>query len=254
MFALKKTIAAFLMPLPFMLFIGLTGLLVLWFTRHKFIASLLILIAFAGILLASLKPVSSVLLAHMEQQYKGYIPSTQPVDYIMVLGHGHVMDNHQPITSRLSRTALVRLTEGIRILRLHPEAKLILSGYKGGTSISQARMMATAAQSLAGINPDDTILLETPRNTLEEATQAVAVVGNKRLVLVTSASHMPRAMIDFQQQGLQPIPAPTEFLGSDSDISQFWRYAPNARNLEQTELFWRETMGLWWQKLSNWLL
>ena len=39
MFELKKIVSAFLMPLPAMLMLGLFGLLLLWFTRRKGLAS-----------------------------------------------------------------------------------------------------------------------------------------------------------------------------------------------------------------------
>lgn len=253
MFALKKILAALLMPLPLMLLTGLTGLLLLWFGRHRQSGALLILLAFAGIFLASFHPLSATLLAGMERQYSGYRQEATgvAVDLVMVLGHGHSTQPEQPITSRLSRTALTRLAEGIRIYRMHPGARLVLSGYSGATAISQARMMARAAQSL-GVDPGDMILLETPRNTREEARQAATITGRKTLVVVTSASHMPRAMVEFRQQGLDPIAAPTDFLSSD-DPRRLWNYTPQARYLEQTELFWRETLGQWWQKLSRWL-
>lgn len=41
----------------------------------------------------------------------------------MVLGAGHVIDNAFPITSQLSRAALMRLVEGIRIYRMYPGSK-----------------------------------------------------------------------------------------------------------------------------------
>ncbi len=236
------------MPLPMLLSIGVLGLLILWFTQRKFTASLLIVLSFTGIFLASFKPVSSMLLASIEQQYKGYTPTSQPVDYIMVLGNDHILDNNQPITSELSRTAVVRLAEGIRIHRLHPEAKLIFSGYSGSTPISQAQMMARAAEAL-GVSKDNMLLLETPQDTAEEAIQAAAIIGNKHVILVTSASHMPRALKEFKQHGINPIPAPTEFLSRNNSTMPVWQYTPKAEYLEQTEDFWRETMGLWWQKI-----
>ncbi|PSW07277.1 envelope biogenesis factor ElyC [Photobacterium lipolyticum] len=250
MFELKKMISALLMPLPAMLILGFIGLLVLWFTRRKALASCFIAFAFLGIFLVSFQPVTTSLLRPLEREHQPFVPSSTPVNYIMVLGSGHVIDKAMPITSELSRTALMRLAEGIRIYRLFPDSKLILSGYGGGTGISQARMMAKAALAL-GVNKTDILLLETARDTWEEAFQAASVVGSKKMVLVTSASHMSRALYEFKQAGLNPTPAPTNFLASNK-IKQPWvRYAPKAQYLEQTERYWHETMGQWWQQLRN---
>jgi uncharacterized SAM-binding protein YcdF (DUF218 family) len=250
MFELKKMISALLMPLPAMLILGLMGLFILWFTRRKGLASCFIAFAFLGIFMVSFQPIATSLLRPLETENQPFVPSSTPVDYIMVLGSGHVIDKAMPITSELSRTALMRLSEGMRIYRLFPGSKLILSGYGGGSDVSQARMMAKVALAL-GVNKSDILLLETARDTWEEAFQAASVVGNKNLVLVTSASHMTRALYEFNQAGLTPTPAPTNFLASNK-IKQPWdRYAPKAKYLEQTERYWHETMGQIWQRIRD---
>ncbi|KDM91768.1 envelope biogenesis factor ElyC [Photobacterium galatheae] len=250
MFELKKILSAFLMPLPLLLIIGVTGLMVLWFTRRQKLASVLLACSLLGIFLVAFQPLSTRLLSPLEREYKGYIPSGQPVDYIMVLGNSHVVDKELPMTSELSRASLMRLAEAIRIHNLSPGSKIILSGYDGGTEISQARMMAKVATAL-GVNKLDVLLLETAKDTWEEAFQAASVVGKRNLVLVTSASHMPRAIAEFKLAGLDPIPAPTNFLASNKIHQPWLKYAPKAQYLEQTERFWHETLGQWWQKLRD---
>ncbi|MCQ1057300.1 envelope biogenesis factor ElyC [Photobacterium sp. DNB23_23_1] len=250
MFELKKIVSALLMPLPAMLILGLFGLLLLWFTRRKGLATFFISFAFLGIFLVSFQPIATSLLRPLEKAYPPYVPSGQSVGYVMVLGSGHVIDHAMPITSQLSRTALMRLNEGVRIHRLFPGSKLILSGYGGGTDISQARMMAKVALAL-GVNKNDILLLETAKDTWEEAFQAASVVGDDKLVVVTSASHMTRAMEEFFRVGLTPTAAPTNFLASNK-IEQPWeRYRPQAKYLEQTERYWHETLGRWWQQIRT---
>ena len=123
------------MPLPALLIIGVFGLMLLWFTRQKGLASVFIAFAFLGIFLVSFQPIATSLLRPLERENNAFVPSNQSVDFVMVLGSGHVIDHAMPITSELSRTALMRLAEGIRIQRLYPGSKLILSGYPGIDSI-----------------------------------------------------------------------------------------------------------------------
>ncbi|MDF2153682.1 envelope biogenesis factor ElyC [Vibrio sp. CAU 1672] len=250
MFELKKVLSALLMPLPALLLIGLVGLALISFTTKRKTGCFVVLFSFVAIFLASFQPISTSLLMPLEREYKAFLPTSSSVDYVMVLGHGHVVDNDIPPTSQLSRTALMRLAEGTRILRMYPGAKLILSGYAGGSEISQARMMANVALSL-GVAKSEIILLEDAKDTWEEARQAAAFVQQKDIVLVTSASHMKRAMYEFNAAGIQPIPAPTNFLAVDA-IKQPWqKFAPKAQYLEQTERFWHETLGLLWQRLRD---
>ena len=250
MFELKKIVSALLMPLPFCLFLGLIGLGLLWFTRKKMLASVCLTLSLFGIFFAAFQPLSSTLLYPLEHTYPAFHNEKQPIKFVMVLGSGHVVDPSLPITSELSTTGLMRLSEGIRIQRLYPDAFLILSGYDGGTTISQARMMANVAIAL-GVKKSSIILLETPKDTQQEAEQAARIVKNSPFVIVTSAYHMARAMNEFHAQGLKPIPAPTNFL-TIKEIHQPWqRYPPKAQYLEQTEHYWHEMMGTWWQSIKQ---
>ncbi|GAM73565.1 membrane protein [Vibrio ishigakensis] len=62
---------------------------------------------------------------------------------------------------------------------------------------------------------------------------------------------MNRALGEFHEAGLDPVPAPTNYL-AHSNIEQAWvKYTPQAQYLEQTERYWHETLGTWWQKIRN---
>ncbi|NUY55200.1 hypothetical protein BZG78_07325 [Salinivibrio sp. MA351] len=250
MFELKKLISTLIMPLPALLLLGLFGLCLLWFSQRKRLASFVIFIAFAGIFLTAFQPVASGLLRPLERQYTAFLPTEKPVDFVMVLGNSHVVDDALPPTSELSRAALMRLTEGIRIHRMYPTSKLILSGYDHGYEVSHARMLARVAMAL-GVNKNSILLLETAKDTWEEAYQAASVVGSRNLVLVTSAAHMERAVYEFQSAGLNPIPAPTNFM-AQKEIKQPWiKYSPRAQYLEQFERYWHERLGQAWQRLRD---
>jgi uncharacterized SAM-binding protein YcdF (DUF218 family) len=250
MFELKKIISSLLMPLPACLIIGFVGLALIMFSSRRRFGCFMIFASLSGIFLTAFQPVSTSLLLPLERQYTGFNPVQEKFSFVMVLGNGHVVDNDIPPTSELSRTALMRLTEGIRILRMYPEAKLILSGYAGGTEVSQAKMMAKVALAL-GVRKSDIILLESAKDTWEEAHQAAAFVGQRPVILVTSASHMQRALYEFNQAGITPTPAPTNYL-AHSNIQQPWeKYTPKAKYLEQTERYWHEQLGQWWQKLRD---
>ncbi|NOH71108.1 envelope biogenesis factor ElyC [Vibrio pectenicida] len=251
MFELKKIVSSLLMPLPAMLIIGVVGLMFIMFTRKQKTGCFVVLFSFIGIFLIAFQPVTSRLLLPLERQYSAFFPVDETIDYVMVLGSGHVVDDKIPPTSELSRTGLMRLSEGIRIMRMYPGSKLILSGYAGGSDVSNARMMAKVALAL-GVTKSDIILLETARDTWEEARQAAAFVKLKKLVVVTSASHMKRALNEFYSAGLKPYPAPTNYL-AQLNVDQVWaKYSPKAVYLEQTERYWHETLGLIWQSLRNW--
>jgi uncharacterized SAM-binding protein YcdF (DUF218 family) len=82
------------------------------------------------------------------------------------------------------------------------------------------------------------------RTTLQNA-QFVARMtgGGKRVLLVTSAIHMPRAVMDFEQQGLEVIAAPTNF-----NTPPGWRnlrgWVPSILSLRVAADALRETIGI----------
>jgi uncharacterized SAM-binding protein YcdF (DUF218 family) len=250
MFEVKKILSSLLMPLPALLILGFIGLAFIMFSQRRRFGCMVIFTALIGIFSVSYYPVSSSLLMPLERQYDSFTGTTESVDYVMVLGHGHVVDESISAVSELSRTALMRLAEGISIYRLYPGSKLILSGYDGGSETSHARMVAKVAIAL-GVAKSDIVLLESAQDTFEEAEQAAGFVQQKSLVLVTSASHMQRSLSEFQRVGLNPIPAPTNYMVQHT-IDQPWqKHTPKARYLEQTEIFWHEKLGQWWQTLKE---
>jgi hypothetical protein len=57
----------------------------------------------------------------------------------------------------------------------------------------------------------DIILRSLSKDTKDQAIHIRKILDNNSFILVTSASHMPRSIVLFRKQGLQPIPAPTDF-------------------------------------------
>jgi len=70
------------------------------------------------------------------------------------------------------------------------------------------------------------------------------------LVLVTSASHMPRAVALFRRAGLDPLPAPAQFL-TDSGRRSSWSLLPEAGALAKTERFFYEVLGIVWMRVRG---
>jgi uncharacterized SAM-binding protein YcdF (DUF218 family) len=109
--------------------------------------------------------------------------------------------------------------------------------------------MMNAKLALAlGVKQKDIILNGAPEDTREEALFTKSVVGSKPFILVTSATHMPRAMMLFQQLGLHPIAAPTDF-----EKSEFKGYlkAPRVEALCRTQKALHEYIGILWGKISG---
>ena len=167
---------------------------------------------------------------------------------VLVLGAGHSPSAERPLSSELSATAIARLAEGVRLHRALPGSRLVTSG--GGRPPGMAATGAALAQSW-GIEAID--IHPTPANTAQEARVAAERFGDAPLVLVTSASHMPRAMALFRARGLDPIPAPTHYLHPPPEADA-WRVRaqrPSATGLRMSERAIYEYLGLAWAALRG---
>jgi uncharacterized SAM-binding protein YcdF (DUF218 family) len=104
--------------------------------------------------------------------------------------------------------------------------------------------MPQAAQAL-GVDPARIVVLDTPVDTAQEAYAVRAVLADgERFLLVTSASHVRRAVRHFERAGLEPIPAPTGFKTGSEQVRTLAYGLPSAGNLRKTERAVHETLGL----------
>jgi uncharacterized SAM-binding protein YcdF (DUF218 family) len=249
MFFMKKIVSRFFFPLPLSLEFLFVGLFLLWFTRRQRAGKSLV--TFGALLLVGLSNsfTSDALLRPLEYRYPplavGHIGPVAPdVTFIAVLGGFANEDPHVPLTSHISPNLMVRLIEGVFLQREIPNSKLVLSG-----SNESAEGMTKMAEAL-GVRAQDILRLAEPRDTEEESRQIAPIVGSRRFILVTSASHMPRAMGFFRKRGLQPIAAPTDYLAPrhrrESDD-----FFPGANDLTKSEVAIHEYLGLAWETLRG---
>ncbi len=170
------------------------------------------------------------------------LPTASPT-YILVLGSGHTNSPALPASMQLTGTALLRLAEGIRIYKQLPGSKIVCSGYTASNRTSQAEMLANAAIEL-GVNPSDTIQLREPSNTFAEVTSFKKRFGNAVPIIVTSASHMPRAMLICEKVGLRATPAPTDYLIKDDTLASKFDFYPSGNKIGMMERTLHEYAGM----------
>ncbi|MBE8597064.1 envelope biogenesis factor ElyC [Xenorhabdus sp. BG5] len=253
LFLLKKYIGSLLMPLPLIIIVSFAALLLLWFTRWQKTGKAILSLSWLILLLFSLQPIADKLLLPVEGKYvQRYEPDTTPITpikYIVVLGGGFTYNPQWAPSANLISNSLPRVTEGIRLYRLNPGAKMIFTGGKGVNAISSAEVAAMVAQSL-GIPVEDTIALKKPLDTEEEATEVEKVVGQQPFILVTSANHMERSLKFFAQRGLHPIAGPANQLAVTTPLYSWEKYLPSSYYLSHTERAWYETLGRIWQAIK----
>jgi len=104
---------------------------------------------------------------------------------------------------------------------------------------------------MLGVKPDDVVVEAEARDTQEEAYNIRSIVKKESFFLVTSASHMPRAMVIFTQLGMHPLPAPATYLAKRSGVWRPGSLHPSAYNLISVQRSFYEYIGLTWLTLSR---
>ena len=251
LFIIKKWVGGLLMPLPLFLSIFLIALILLFFTKKQKVAKVFLVISFTGLLLLSLLPVSQSLIIPLERKHSPVMQNkvAQHLDYVLLLGSGGVADPSLPVTGQLSATALSRFMEALRILHANPNAKLVVSGSGFGDIQSHAQLLETLAISL-GVPTNRIIRLDDTKDTDDEARIMSEIIRGKKSMLVTSATHMERAMQLFFKYGTGPIPAQANYLAPKltGDIPLNY-YIPSAHHLDNSTKAWHEYLG----RFQNWV-
>jgi uncharacterized SAM-binding protein YcdF (DUF218 family) len=197
----------------------------------------------------SLFPVAGLILRPLQFQYNQYQAGHSPAaQYVVVLGGWHKTRPHIPPSNQLSQDSLIRTVEAISIYHQNPGSKLLFSGGKPENDPkSNAKIMAEIAAHL-GVPNSDMILEERPQDTKDEAKYIKETIQTDPFILVTSASHMPRAIMLFQKQNLTPIPAPVNY----SLLEEIpFSLMPSAIALQSSEKALHEYLGILWAWLKR---
>lgn len=252
MFLLKKILSPFLMPLPLAFVLLAAGLALGASKRRRRLGNGLFMAGIGVMLVASYGFTGRPLLEGIEYRYnpRPELKDLEGVRWVVVLGGGVWDDPRLSSTARLTESSVCRLAEGIRIWRQIPGSKLLLSGGRVYTPVPEARAMAELAREL-GV-PDSSMALETDsRDTGEQARLVAGMVGDQRVVLVTSAAHMPRSMALFRRQGIYPVPAPSNFMVKQGQSGDPGRFFPSSVGIEVWETVIHEAAGMAWSKITG---
>jgi uncharacterized SAM-binding protein YcdF (DUF218 family) len=105
---------------------------------------------------------------------------------------------------------------------------------------------------MLGLDPAEMDVSDLPKNTQAEAFEYVRKFGKqKKLVIVTDATHMPRAMRIFKDSGLDAVPAPTNFYIRHGTKENRWSWIPSGEYINLMEIAMHEYAGMFWYKLSH---
>ncbi len=245
-FVLKKLVSRLLFPVGLVLVLGLAGV-VLWLRKPRRRLGPALVIAAGLILWALATPlVAGCLLAPLERMAGPYAQPQElarlGVRQVVVLAGSQRGAGLSP-ADRCGDSTTLRVLEGVRLWKGIKGARLVLSGGSFAQGPSAAQAMAALAVQV-GVPPGAIRQETTSWDTDDQARILADKLGREPFALVTSASHLPRALRIFRAYGLNPYPAPADFQGAGSGQGSFLALLPQAQGLAVSQRALYEYLGL----------
>lgn len=260
-FFLSKLIPLFVYPAGFACLCIVLGLII---SKKKKLSRLLIWVGMLVIFLGGNRWISMSLVRSLEQRYLP--PASYPrVDAIVILGGGTDAPQY-PRSGVEVNGAGDRLVYGYKLYREGVASKIIVTGasadWQGNYTTTPAHDMSDLLQ-LFGVPAADIIQEADSLNTAQDAEYSAKIIqqnGWKRVILVTSAMHMPRAARLFQQAGVDFVPMPVDYTISDQEWQDLVKPSfenilinllPTAGNLKSTTSSMKEYIGMAVNQLND---
>jgi uncharacterized SAM-binding protein YcdF (DUF218 family) len=166
----------------------------------------------------------------------------------VVLGGYSEFDSYRNLI--LFNESAERYKTGLQVLLSRKAEKLILSGGSAEILNTPYHESYYIRKSMGDFGLDTTnILFESiSRNTFENGIQTKKILDSLKLrepiLLITSASHMPRSVAIFHKLGIETIPYPVHFMGNRSRVFPLtsW-FIPQGESFDNFETLLRELIG-----------
>ena len=246
-FLLSKTLGTMLLPVNFLIGIGVLGAILLS-TRYAVLGRKLLATSALLLALCGFSPVGKLLILPLEQRFPPWDPSRGAPDGIVVLGGAIDPDlsaaHGRPILGHSGD----RIVAAAELARQYPNARIVYSGGNanlvGDDSAKEADYALSMLENL-GVAKERLTAERLSRNTVENAEFVKAVAKPKegeRWLLVTSAYHMPRSIGLFRKAGFKVEAYPVDWRAEP--IQSVFIFLGCHEGLERTDVAMREWIGL----------
>ncbi len=267
---LSKFLPNLIYPAGMIIFLLLAGLI---FCKSANAKNRLMWILLIFILISGNKLPGAYLIRRLEKTYPVY-SGTERADVIVVLGGGTVTKSFPRQTVEVNGAG-DRIIYAADLYRQGLADRILLGGsyipWRDGEVVTESGISSPASEMAElmngsfGIPGEVLIIQDRSLNTYEEAVEDAKVLrdnGYSKILLVTSATHMRRAVPLFEKQGLEVIPAPTDFSFSDQEWENLLRFdwetawsfiIPTIGSMETLQNAMKEYIGYFVYDLRGWL-
>ena len=247
---LGKVISQLLLPPGGLILLAAVGLIFWkrWWGRG------LILLSFSALWLLSTEPVRDMLTEPLEYQYPVLdIGHVEKEGVAIVLLGGGIYESAPEYGGRdeLGHYAVMRTLFAADVAQKSGLDIYATGGKPLTESADPAGEIMRRFLLRLGLAESKVFAESASNNTWENAAYMRKMLKDKgvqRVILVTSAWHMPRAVWCFETHGLQVIPAPTDFI-TEQEQYDARSYVPRWTVLSDSGQAMHEYLGLFWYRM-----
>ena len=197
---------------------------------------------------------SSFIMSGLENRFLPVSAVDSPTaEAIVVLG-GSVKTKISPEHEVTLAESSNRILHAARLFRYQKAPVIIASG---GAEINEPEAYAMRDLLVEWGVPSTAILIETKSlNTYQNAINVKPILEShnlNKILLVTSAIHMPRAFATFYAAGINVIPSPADYKTLDDETVYFKAFLPDIDAFRGTLKALNEYLGMLVYRLRGWI-
>jgi uncharacterized SAM-binding protein YcdF (DUF218 family) len=245
---------------PYLLLFLLSGIGIanLWRSRRAPIGRLLLAtLPFAALTVLSTPAIAYLSLGTLEWRYPPEERRPDDAEAIVVLGGGIHLPDATRLRAEMNSDSLVRCLHAAVVYRQGKPCPVVVCGGRiapGPSTPPLAHLMRDFLRD-QGLDDADLIVEDRSRTTHENAVECRKLLEQRRIgkvILVTDATHMFRALRSFRKQGIQAVPSACHHLATQFEWTVF-DFLPSADAVQNHQQTFHEWLGFVWYWVRGYL-
>lgn len=192
---------------------------------------------------------SVLLIKNLEEKYPVVPIESQQwrqTQAIVVLACNYFEDDKLPFVSRWPNCSMQRNLQAALMYREHPMPIFLAGDILGSTDKNSQASHNKYFFEQMGVDSTDIHIIPKGVNTETEVDALASILNGRHISLVTSASHLPRAVFYFEEKHIPVLPIPVEHFSRINVMPVVG--LPNAASLYRSERAIHEYLGLIYQR------
>jgi uncharacterized SAM-binding protein YcdF (DUF218 family) len=245
---------------PYRLLVLLLGVGVATLWRRRCVPARRLLVttlAYAALVLLSTPALAHLSLGTLEWRYPPTESRPDDVEAIVVLGGGMDPPDAVRLRAELGEESLYRCLHAAAVYRRGKPCPVVVCGGRitpGPSTPPLAGLMREFLRDL-GVDDRDIIVEDRSRSTHENAVECrerLRERGIGKIVLVTDAIHMFRALHSFRKQAIQAMPSACHHRATEFEWT-IGNFLPSASAVQKQQRAFHEWIGSAWYGLKGYL-